>query len=142
MKSWVVGLAAVLPHQCKKKRFFLQSASRQLQLAEGVEAWRDGEPPTSVGGGLEGLGAWRLGGLEGYRAPHVSAGRSNIGLRLATCAVRRCCRTRSLGSWVLGGCFRTGREYNVLVENRKLRTGETAARQEPRPPKLVFFNGL
>jgi len=27
----------VLPHQCEKKRFFLQPASRQLQLAEKID---------------------------------------------------------------------------------------------------------
>jgi len=41
----------VLPHQCEKKRFFLQPASRQLQLAEewptaGVSRRLNGEPRT------------------------------------------------------------------------------------------------
>ncbi len=36
------------------------------------------------------------------RAPRVSGGRNNIGLRRAPCAVRRSCRSRGLGSWVLG----------------------------------------
>ncbi len=35
--SWVLGLAAVLPHQCKKKRLFLQPASRRLQSAEKTD---------------------------------------------------------------------------------------------------------